>query len=215
MKFSSDKFNEVRENYSFIGGKQKQTITFNKFIKKVKQDMKTDPKLEIAAQFEFYSVNCEDCQRERSKVVEMYLLSSQELQIEIANNQDIDEDRPDLILRCPECFKEKRVIDQRKHIAIASIEPLNEIVGAGGMYNVSFGRNKDDPLQSFDEDIRDRLKALMDMPTMNKEAKKQLERYVKNYAAIVKKIPKALTKDYATLLNTGSQLTKVENIRLA
>ena len=37
MKFSSDKFNETRENYSFIGGKQKQSITFNKFIKKVKQ----------------------------------------------------------------------------------------------------------------------------------------------------------------------------------
>ena len=215
MKFSSDKFNETRENYSFIGGKQKQSITFNKFIKKVKQGMTVDPKLDLAAQFEFYSVNCEDCQRERSKIVEMYLLSNQELQIELANNKEIDEDRPDLILRCPECYKEKRVIDMRKHIAISGIEPLDEINGEGSVYNVSFGRNKDDPTAAFDPDIRDRLQELINMNSKNKTAKRELEKYIKTYAAAVKKIPSSLSKDYASILNKGTNLIEVENIQLA
>jgi Zn finger protein HypA/HybF involved in hydrogenase expression len=214
LKFS-DRFSEQREPINTIRNNQKTTITFNKFIRKVRDGIKDDSKFDIAAQFEFYAINCDQCQKENSEIVEMFLIGNKELNLILEKEGTLEQDKPDLILRCPKCLNEKRVIDMRKHITIQGIEPVgDQDRSIPSVYNVQFGRNKDDPLNSFDDDIRAGLDELMNMPTKNKTAKKDLEKYVKEYASVVKKIAKPLSKDYQALLSQGMTLTEVENIQL-
>lgn len=224
MSFSSDRFRQTRVTSTFATGndvKAKDILSFKKFIKLINQNISINPEYVIASEFNFYDVNCENCQQENKKIVSMYLLSSKELELILAKEQDIDENRADLILKCPECYQEKRVIDMRKHIAInPAIQPLDETLasnneGIGDMINVSFDRDKKyNPLNQFEETIKQRLEELLAMPTKNKQAKEELKKYIKEYAAINKEIPKVLKSEYNSLKASGQTLLKVENIQL-
>lgn len=216
MSFKSDKFNTKRSTVNTLSKSVKQDITFNKLIKRLKEDIKLDSKLDLAAEFNSYNVNCDNCLKNRSKVVNMYLLSNKELNLLLAKDKEIDEDRPDLVLRCVECYQERRVIDMRKHIAIdATISPVNETSEQSKLFqSTNQGRNKDDPLLAFDEQTREGLQELLNTENSNKQTRKELEQYIKNHAAVIKKIDKNFKNDYGSLIEAGNQLINVENIRL-
>jgi hypothetical protein len=118
-------------------------------------------------------------------------------------------------MRCPECFDEKRIIDMRRHISIdPEVRPIDENNDSSRIHNVSFGRNQSDPLSSFDQDVGDRLRDLMNTPGANKQTKKEMEKYIKEYAAVAKKIPKVLDSDYKAVMSKGFGLISVDNIKL-
>ena len=208
----SDKFKAGRSvTRKHTGNKQ---ISFIKFIKHVKLNAKK-PEYDLIADFEFFDVNCENCLKQKSRIVPLYVMSNEEIQLRTKRQEYIDFMSPDIILKCPKCFQEKRIVDIRRHTNLGTSVPLVFSNEFGAVKTAKSMRDNriTDLLSNEVKAEYERLLALGKSSKGNKAVAKQLEHYIKGYRNIAKKYKgKPFEHDIEALNSSGMNIVKIDNI---
>ena len=214
MVFKSNKFNTGRKKRS-ISGEQKKSLSFTKFIKHADKRITGDPNYDLVADFEFYDINCDYCLEHSKKIVNLYVMQSDEIQRKLGKGELLSAES-DLFVKCPNCYQVKRVSDIRKLTSGGTIPTLSALVSAGHVGSSTSDRNLS-PIESFSPEVKNDYYNLMRLkgdPNTNQKYIKELENYVKDYAGTVKQFDPAFKNDYQALLTKGLTVVKVENANI-
>jgi hypothetical protein len=216
MVYESDKFKTGRNNRTTVEDGTQKTLSFTKFIKRADKQLDNNPKYDIVADFEYYDISCDKCLLSNSKVVKLYIMQTDELLRRLHRGELIEADSSSILVTCPECGDINRVTDLR-NISNLSV-PINllpELQGRQGTIgNMHSNRNK--PItDSLPDEVKYAYQDLLNMNNSNKQKRKELENYIKDYNTIRKQYKdKPFVSDIDALDSAGQTVLKVDNVNI-
>jgi hypothetical protein len=205
----TDKFTKGRKRVSI--GEPIKPISFNKFIKHADKKIDGDPLYDLVADFNHYDVNCDYCLKEHKKIIQMYIMKTDEL---IRDPQNYDPRA--LMVKCPNCYQVQKILDVRRLTSAGTIPTIEQQSFSLHVGSATSDRDPS-PIELFPSEIRKDYYNLLNLsknPNMNKKYAKELENYVKDFAGQMKNIKKPFMNDNQALITAGKMITKIEDVNL-
>lgn len=218
FKFLSNKFTTGRNEVSDIEDQYKKRLSFTKFIQQADSRIDNDPKYDILADFTYYDISCDRCLRQSSKVVNMYIMKTEELMLRLARGELIEADSSSILVTCPKCGNIEKITDLRQHTGLSLPEHLLPELQSQAGNIVSKHSKRDIPITyNLPEESKHKYEALLlqakNDPFTNKSKTKELENYIKDYNSKRSTYKdKAFVKDIDSLDTAGLSVVKVEDI---
>lgn len=218
MVFKSAKFTTGRDIEDNTESSYKKRLSFTKFIQQADNQIDNDPKYDILADFTYYDISCDRCLRSSSKVVNMYIMKTEELMRRLARGELIEADSSSILVTCPKCGNIEKVTDMRQHTALTLPDHLLPELQSKAGNIISKHSKRDLPITyNLPEESKHKYESLLNMSKsskyINKTKTKELENYIKDYNAKRSTYKdKAFVKDIDALDTAGSTVVKVEDI---